>query len=196
MFSLSTTILLRFATAADQAGSCVGREKVEQAVAMAERTIRGLQRQLDRVEEERAAPETGRRPPAARPEMERERKEVDERIKTMQREARPLVELKARFDIAGQDAVRTEQTTERTSLQTAAAGNGGKRPGTGTGWLIRGSDRFQTGFRPVSHVGSCTVHVTVSPPPYTVHVTMLSRQMHSRMSDLRRSDSVISDAQS
>ena len=30
--------------------------------------------------------------------------------------------------------------------------------GTGTGWLIRGSDTFQTGVRPVS----CTVHVTVN----------------------------------
>ena len=37
---------------------------------------------------------------------------------------------------------------------------GGMKIGTGTGWLIRGSDTFQTGFRPVSDQYPTSVIVT------------------------------------
>ena len=70
--------------------------------------------------------------------------------------------------------------------------------GVGTGWLIRGSDTFRTGFGPVSDRFQTSVrpvpdqcllphaqsrsHVTVSPPPSTVHVIM-SCQICGVMSD-------------
>ena len=60
---------------------------------------------------------------------------------------------------------------EETSWSLLARSPKLKKLGTGTGWLIRGSDTFPTGFRPVSDQFQTSVR-PVSPPPCTVHATV------------------------